>query len=110
MITLDIKFTLNNKSYSDHIMTKGSFSIDSIKREICESLIYDEINPDENIKENIKENIMEDIRQLMMNNIIITSIEIIKIDINEHSFIETTINEKVLQQPDKYMVEIVNDK
>ena len=106
MITLDIKFTLNNKSYSDHIITKGSFSIDSIKREICESLIYDEINPDEDIKENI----MEDIRQLMMNNIIITSIEIIKIDINEHSFIETTINEKVLQQPDKYMVEIVNDK
>lgn len=106
MITLDIKFTLNNKSYSDHIMTKGSFSIDSIKREICESLIYDEINPNENIKENI----MEDIRQLMMNNITITSIEIIKIDINEHSFIETTINEKVLQQPDKYMVEIVNDK
>lgn len=106
MITLDIKFTLNNKSYSDHIMTKGSFSIDSIKREICESLIYDEINPDEDIKENI----MEDIRQLMMNNITITSIEIIKIDINEHSFIETTINEKVLQQPDKYMVDIVNDK
>ena len=106
MITLDIKFTLNNKNYSDHIMTKGSFSIDSIKREICESLIYDEINPDENIKENI----MEDIRQLMMNNITITSIEIIKIDINEHSFIETTINEKVLQQPDKYMVDIVNDK
>lgn len=106
MITLDIKFILNNKSYSDHIMTKGSFSIDSIKREICESLIYDEINPNEDIKENI----MEDIRQLMMNNIIITSIEIIKIDINEHSFIETTINEKVLQQPDKYMVDIVNDK
>lgn len=106
MITLDIKFTLNNKSYSDHIMTKGSFSIDSIKREICESLIYDEINPDEDIKENI----MEDIRQLMMNNITITSIEIIKIDINEYSFIETTINEKVLQQPDKYMVDIVNDK
>lgn len=103
MITLDIKFTLNNKSYSDHILTKGSFSIDSIKRELCESLIYDEINPDEDIKENI----MEDIRQLMMNSITITSIEIIKIDINEHSFIETTINEKVLQQPDKYMVEIV---
>ena len=106
MITLDIKFTLNNKSYSDHIMTKGSFSIDSIKREICESLIYDEINPNEDIKENI----MEDIRQLMMNNITITSIEIIKIDINEHSFIKTTINEKVLQQPDKYRVDIVNDK
>ena len=106
MITLDIKFTLNNKSYSDHILTKGSFSIDSIKREICESLIFDEINPDESIKENI----MEDIRQLMMNNITITSIEIIKIDINEHSFIETTIDEKVLQQPDKYMVEIVNNK
>ena len=106
MITLDIQFTLNNKSYSDHIMTKGSFSIDSIKRELCESLIYDEINPDEDIKENI----MEDIRQLMMNSITITSIEIIKIDINEHSFIETTIDEKVLQQPDKYIVEIVNNK
>lgn len=106
MITLDIKFTLNNKSYSDHILTKGSFSINSIKREICESLIFDEINPNEDIKENI----MEDIRQLMMDNITITSIEIIKIDINEHSFIETTIDEKVLQQPDKYMVEIVNNK
>ena len=106
MITLSINYTLNGKSYHNNILTKGSFSIDSIKREICSNLIFDEINPDENIKENI----IEDVHQLMMNNIIITSIEIIKIDINEHSFIETTINEKVLQQPDKYMVEIVNDK
>lgn len=100
MITLSINYTLNGKSYNNEIRTKGSFSIDSIKREICSILMFDEINPDEGIRENI----VEDIHQLIMNNIIIQSIDIKHIKIDEKHLIETTIEKTVLDHPSEYNI------
>ena len=94
MITLSINYTLNGKSYNDKIRTKGSFSIDSIKREICSTLIFDEINPDEGIRENI----IEDIQQLIMDNMVIQSIDIKHINIDRTYFIDTTIEKKTLDK------------
>lgn len=106
MITLIINFTLNNKSYSKNIFTKGSFSYESIKREICDTLMYDEIDPNDDVKENIK----EDIRQLLMNTININSIEIKELRIDDNLLIDTVISEKVLKNPNDYLIKIVKDK
>lgn len=106
MITLSINYTLNGKSYNNEIITKGSFSIDSIKREICSTLIYDEINPDEGIRENI----IEDIHQLIINNIIIQSIDIKHIEIDEKHLINTTIEKDVLDHPSEYNIYIKYSK
>lgn len=94
MITLSVNYTLNGKSYNNDIYTKGSFSIDSIKREICSTLIFDEINPNEDIRENI----IEDIYQLIINNIIIQSVNIKHVNIDRTYFIDTTIEKKILDE------------
>ena len=106
MITLSVNYTLNGKSYHNNVRTKGSFSIDSIKRELCSILIFDEINPNEGIRENI----IEDIQQLIMNNIIIQSIEITNIRIDEKFLVNVEIESQVFNQPSKYGINIINNK
>lgn len=94
MITLFVNYTLNGKSYNSKIFTKNSFSIDSIKRDICLSLTCDKLHLDESECENI----VEDVQQLIMNNIIIQSIEIKHIKIDENYSIKTTIEKDILDE------------
>ena len=101
MITFIVNYMFNGNNYRYNILTKGYFTIDSIKEEICKNLMSNNINTNTNIK--------DDIKQIIINNIIIQSITIATIIIDEQFPLDVEIKNTVFKNPYKYNIKIINN-
>ena len=101
MITFFVNYIFNGNNYRYNILTKGYFTIDSIKEEICKNLMLNNINTNINIK--------NDIKQIIMNNIIIQGIAVSTIKIDEQFTLDVEIKNTIFKNPSKYNIKIINN-